>query len=95
MHRKTKFLIGLFATLSCLTLLLPACNDIIAKDISEETPVLILPGANDTISSNPVQFKWEEMEGATKYKLEVVHPSFSNIQTYVFINYFKMTMNFS
>lgn len=83
MHRKTKFLIGLFATLSCLILLLPACNDIIAKDISEETPVLILPGANDTISSNPVQFKWEEMEGATKYKLEVVQPSFSNIQSYV------------
>lgn len=47
------------------------------------TPVLIVPAASDTILSNPVLFKWEEMEGATKYRLQVVSPSFSSISYYV------------
>jgi hypothetical protein len=58
-------------------------HDVISKNISEKTPVLLLPLANDTIGSNPVQFKWDEMEGATKYHLEVVSPSFGAMSAFL------------
>ncbi len=63
-------------------LLLSSCNDIIEKDITGDTPVVILPQANDTVAANPVHFKWEELEGATKYRLQIVSPSFANIAIY-------------
>ncbi|MCE3297034.1 MAG: hypothetical protein K0R65_2748 [Crocinitomicaceae bacterium] len=65
-----------------LLLGLQSCKEIIATDISETVPVMILPQANDTVAENPVHFKWEEIEGATKYHLQVVSKSFSNIQSY-------------
>ncbi len=58
------------------------CKDFIEKNISDETPVLILPANQDTIPANPVHIKWEELEGATKYHIEIVSPSFTNIQSY-------------
>lgn len=65
-----------------LFLIIQGCDDFIAVNISKETPILILPAANDTIQANPVIFKWEEMKGATSYRIEVVSPSFSNIQSF-------------
>lgn len=58
------------------------CEKIVAEDITQKTPVVIVPTVNDTINQNPVYFKWEEMEGATKYHLEVVSPSFANISQF-------------
>lgn len=60
-----------------------ACEKIIAKDITGKKPVLIIPASNDTIAVNPVQFKWQEMDGASKYHLMVVSPTFSSISSYV------------
>lgn len=60
-----------------------SCDDIIAKDISQDVPVLILPQEGDSIASNPIHFKWEQIDGATKYHLMVVRPNFSQIQEYV------------
>lgn len=65
-----------------IALSLFGCKDFIEKDISGETPVLILPGNNSTINANPVHIKWEEMEGATKYRIEIVSPEFGNIQSF-------------
>jgi hypothetical protein len=62
---------------------LASCKEIIAPNISNNTPILILPQVEDTILSNPVHFKWEEMEGATKYHLQIVSSSFSDITDYV------------
>ena len=59
-----------------------SCNDFIAKDISGDTTVVILPQANSTVSVNPVHVKWEALEGATKYHIQIVSPSFSNISVY-------------
>ena len=59
-----------------------SCEKIIAEDITAETPVLILPAENDTVSQNPVHFKWQELEGASKYHLEVVSPSFAAISQF-------------
>lgn len=75
-------------------LLIAGCDDFIAKKISGETPVIILPAANDTIPSNPVQFKWQEIKGATKYHIEIVSPGFSNIQSFP-IDSIVTTTNFS
>lgn len=66
-----------------VSLLLGSCKDIVATDISNITPVLIVPTAGDTLMSNPVLFKWEEVDGATKYRLQVVSPSFSTISDYI------------
>ena len=32
---------------------------------------------------NPVHFKWEEMEGASIYRLEIVSPSFASINQFL------------
>ncbi len=72
-----------FLFLSLILLLGTSCEKFIAKDISNELPVLIVPAANDTINTNPVHFKWGEVDGAEKYHLMVVSPSFSSISSYV------------
>ncbi len=64
------------------TVLLSSCDKIVADDITAETPVLILPTVDDTVGVNPVHFKWEAMEGATKYHLEIVSPSFAAIEAF-------------
>ena len=69
--------------ISAVLLVFTSCKDIIAEDITDETPVLILPLPLDTISVNPVHFKWDEMEGASRYHLMVVSPGFSVISEYV------------
>lgn len=69
-------------TSAVLVLGLQSCKEIIATDISETVPVMILPQVNDTVQNNPVHFKWEEIEGATKYHLQIVSTSFSNIESY-------------
>lgn len=74
-----------FAALSlalAVVFLLGSCDDIIEKDISGDTPVIVMPQTNDTIPANPVHFKWNELEGATKYHLEIVSPSFANIDVF-------------
>ncbi len=63
-------------------LFLGSCKDIIEKDISDDTPMVILPQVNDTVDNNPVHFKWEALSGATKYHLEVVSPSFTDLEVY-------------
>ncbi len=70
------FLLGL------LLLGTTACDDVIAKDISEETPVVVLPISGATIDANPVHIKWNELKGATRYRIEIVSPSFASISEY-------------
>lgn len=65
-----------------LSIFAVSCEKIVAEDITEETPILILPAVNDTVNQNPVHFKWEELEGASKYHLEVVSPSFASISSF-------------
>ena len=66
-----------------LAVSLVSCKDIIEEDISEMSVQMIIPTANDTIFTNNVHFKWNELEGADNYRLQVVEPSFSNINTFV------------
>ena len=72
-----------FALIIPMIAVIYSCEKIVATNITDKVPVLILPQANDTVQTNSVHFKWEEMEGAEKYRLLVVSPSFSNLQSYV------------
>jgi hypothetical protein len=63
--------------------LLVSCNAIFEKDISSETPEMIIPTSNDTLYSNQVHFKWEEVEGASHYRLQLVQPTFENIDAFI------------
>lgn len=90
-----------YLSLISLIVLLTGCEKIIAEDITDEIPVLILPTPGSIITDNPVHFKWEEMEGASKYHLMVVSPSFANPQTFVLDSmitgtdfYFSLDSNF-
>lgn len=65
-----------------ISLSLFGCKDFIEKNISGDTPVLILPANNSTINANPVHIKWEALEGATQYRIEIVSPEFANIQSF-------------
>lgn len=71
-----------FILIALAAIFLQGCKDIIAENISGKTPQIILPYNGQTVMQNPVHFKWEPIEGATKYRLQVASPSFSNIQIY-------------
>lgn len=66
-----------------IVILITACNDIIERDISGDTVSVIIPAEHDTLTSNNVHFKWNELKGARFYKLEIVSPSFSDIQNFI------------
>jgi len=68
--------LGLLSTLSFVMLFgTVACNDFVEEDISGDIPVMILPQDGDTISEFS-NFIWHELEGATKYRLEIYSPDF-------------------
>jgi len=62
---------------------LTSCNAIFEKDISEDTLDLILPTNGQSYSTNKVHFKWTELDGASNYKIEIVQPSYANIQEFI------------
>ena len=66
-----------------LALSIVGCKDVIEEDISNENVVVIIPQNNITLTSNNVHFKWEELEGASHYNLQLVEPSFDAIQTFI------------
>ena len=74
--------------LKCNAILLIAalfygCNDVFEKKLEDQTICIVIPNDNDTLYTNEVHFKWEEMKGASHYNLQIVQPGFSNIQTFV------------
>jgi hypothetical protein len=61
-----------------------ACTkDFITKNITKETVNIIAPADNLTTSNNTITFWWDEIDGAEKYNLQIVKPSFSAIQQLV------------
>lgn len=60
-----------------------SCNEIIEKDISDEVVEMVIPTKNDTLLTNQIHFKWLKMDGADFYNLQMVKPTFSDIQQFV------------
>lgn len=75
-----------------------SCDDIIEKDITNKNIILLAP-ANGMHSEFFTQtFYWEEVENAINYNLQIVSPSFSNIQHFIIDtllvkNVFTYTLN--
>jgi len=65
-------------------LLLVACDDILEPDIRKEAVRLLMPADSAQISKAEVAFRWEALNGARSYRLQVASPSFgSPLQTYI------------
>jgi len=68
------FLVVLFAI---------GCAKWVSIDISEDSVVLISPVENQSDSLQNKMFVWEELEGAKKYRLQIVSANFDSILDYV------------
>ena len=60
-----------------------SCKDFVEEDISDKMVQMIIPTVNDTIESNVVHFKWEDLEGADNYRIQLVSPSFTNLNAFI------------
>lgn len=65
-----------------VVLLQSSCKDVFEEKLDGKIVTTILPTGNDTLYSNQVDFKWEEMEGADAYRLQIVSASFSDLQIF-------------
>lgn len=79
MKHKAKIL-GLF---TLLTLIYTCKLDFVAIDLTDQLPVLLAPQNGYQTSTLTHTFWWEELEGASGYEIQIVSPSFSNIQALV------------
>mgnify|MGYP003604328095 CR=1 FL=1 len=52
-----------------------SCDDILEEDISNDTIQVISPIKDAKIESNVVNFKWNSIKGADKYRIQVFEPN--------------------
>lgn len=66
---------------SCVALM--ACEEVLEKPLDEKKTVLVAP--KDKLQTTELEhaFHWEEMDGATRYQLQIVSPSFDAIERFV------------
>lgn len=59
------------------------CEEVLEKPLDEKKAVLVAP--KDQLQTTTLEhvFHWEEMEGATKYQLQIVTPAFDDIEMFV------------
>jgi len=62
---------------------LGGCEDIFMENISDNSVEIVTPVNNAVLQAGKISFVWEELYGATNYRVVIVSPSFSNIQRYV------------
>ena len=54
-----------------------SCEEILfEEDITEEVVTIVAPLDNSTVNNTTVDFRWEEVTGATKYKVQIARPNF-------------------
>ncbi|MDR2293313.1 MAG: hypothetical protein LBE11_07560 [Prevotellaceae bacterium] len=64
--------------LSVIAVILISCDDIFDKKIERNTVEIIAPYNGATLKSGNILFSWKTMDGASKYQLVIVNPSFDN-----------------
>lgn len=60
-----------------------SCKEIIDEELSNKTIKIVSPINNAILTTNDIYFLWDEVEGATKYNIQIVTPSFNNINQFV------------
>ncbi len=89
--RKVKFILILFLMLSC--------DDIIeVEDISDGTVLILAPTNNATLTTTEVNFSWDMLDDAEKYKLQIATPTFEEatqilLDTIITITNFNKTLD--
>lgn len=61
-----------------LCLLLGACADILEDDITGRGVILLTPPDNHQTSSNLIEFRWEAVPDAMRYRIQIADPDFQN-----------------
>ena len=75
-----KLLIIFLALVSFSTL--NSCKQVIGEtNLAKSTVTILAPGNYDSLSSPNVTFWWNKVTGALKYNIQIVKPSFTNVQT--------------
>jgi hypothetical protein len=83
-----------FSVTSLMFLYFSCSKDVIVKDIKGKNIVVNSPTNNLTTTTNQITFWWEELEGAEKYNLQIVKPSFTALTKLVIdTNLFSNKMN--
>lgn len=73
---KKSIKIGVVISFALITLL--GCKDVFEKDISDDRVSLITPSDSATAKVLQQNFRWEEVNEAVFYELQIVSPSFNN-----------------
>lgn len=75
-----------------LTSLFLSCEDILEENITNDIVQSISPIENETVSSNVVNFQWNVIEGADKYRVQVFNNNLAIVLDSLVINKNKLTL---
>ncbi|UTW62098.1 hypothetical protein KFE98_19135 [bacterium SCSIO 12741] len=64
-------------------ILLGSCHQAILEDITEARVTLVAPSNGVQIEDQTITFLWNEVEGASSYRLQIGKPSFDSLATVV------------
>ncbi len=67
-------------TISLVLVILGCTKDFISKDIKNQVLTIVAPNDSLKTPSNVITFWWDELDGAEKYNIQIVKPSFNTIQ---------------
>jgi hypothetical protein len=92
-----KKIVNYLLVVSFVGILIACTKDFIVKDIKNDTVSIIAPADNLNTPNNAVTFWWDELDGAEKYNLQIVKPSFSAViqlivDTNITLNKFKKVL---
>ncbi|MFI5203876.1 MAG: hypothetical protein ACHQF2_05215 [Flavobacteriales bacterium] len=60
-------------------LMISSCKDFIEEDLTDDYVTILTPQDNFTTTSATLFFYWEKIEGALKYHIQIVKPSFASM----------------
>lgn len=61
-------------------LLVSGCHDIVQVDIMDKEVELVSPADDHRTDQQSITFYWDEVEGASEYRVQVADPDFDNMQ---------------
>ncbi len=73
----------LFYILLIVVVAIAACNDFFEEDLTGKIVTLVAPTDGLQTSNSSFTFWWEEVDGASKYNLQIVNPNFEAIEKLV------------
>jgi hypothetical protein len=63
--------------------MISSCNDFIEEDLDNDYVTILAPQDNLVTTSSTISFYWEQIQGASKYRIQVVKPSFAAVSVFL------------